>query len=331
MGKDERRRPAAAGSSEHRFGASQVRARTGERVKQRTGLMVGVFVAVTAVVSIVGFWLQHRYAIAWWAFNLGSFGPFAGGLAVLMLNRRLALGAVWRPGLGLSVQLIRRSLLMAGVALAIVLACVQFYTFFRWQMKPIDLARVPHPLAMPGDVATIFGFVALAMLIGLTLEEFGWRTVLEPSLRQRYPVVTTAVVVGVIWASWSWPVWQAGLGRYAMQGSLLELGLFLLCHYVICVSVSLILVLVHNRMRIGNWACAVAFRLVFGLGFFLILDEEQGRWQPMFAISLTSALAALVGLYYYRRAVVANRPRPARDRSSAVPVPNDSEDASKSH
>lgn len=302
----------------------------GERVKQRTGLMVAVFIAATAPVSILGFWLQHRYAIAWWAFNLGSFGPFAGGLAVLLLNRRLALGAIWRPGLGWNVQLIRRSLLMGGLALAIVLACVQFYTFFRWPMKPIDLPLVPHPLALPGDVGTIFGFVALAMLIGFTLEEFGWRTVLEPSLRQRYPVVTTAVMVGVIWATWSWPVWQGALQRYASAGSLLELGLFLICHYVICISISLLMVLVHNRMRVGNWACAVAFRLVFGLGFFLILDEELGRWQPMFAISLSSGVAALIGLYYYRRAVAANRARPARDQPSAVPVPDDNEDASKS-
>jgi hypothetical protein len=302
-----------------------------EGVTQRTGPMVAVFIVVTGVVSVVGFWLQQRYAIAWWAFNLGSFGPFAGGLAVLALNRRLALGAVWRPGLGLSVQIIRRSLLMAGVALAIVLACVQFYTFFRWQMKPVDLPLVPHPLALPGDVGTIFGFIALAMLVGFTLEEFGWRTVLEPSLRQNYPVVTTAVMVGVIWGTWSWPVWQGGLRRYAERGSLVEVALFLLAHYVICISVSLLMVLVHNRMRIGNWACAVAFRLVFGLGFFLILDEELGRWQPMFAISLSCTAAALVGLYYYHRAVLANRARSARDQPSAEPDSSDIEDASRSH
>lgn len=292
--------------------------------------MLAVFAGVTGVVSVIGFWLQHRYAIAWWAFNLGSFGPFAGGLAVLALNRRLGLGARWRPGFGLSVQLVRRSLLMAGVALAIVLTCVQFYTFFRWRMKPVELPLIPHPLALPGDVGTILGFVALAMLVGFALEEFGWRTVLQPSLRQHYPVVTTAVLVGVLWGTWSWPVWQAGFARFTGAGTLLELGLYLTAHYVICIAVSLLMVLVHNRMRVGMWACAVAFRLVFGLGFFLILDEELGRWQPMFAISLACVAAALVGLHYYRRAVPAQRTRPVRDQPSTVPDPNQVEDVSRS-
>lgn len=289
----------------------------GGGVKLRVGLTLALFITVTFAVSAVGFWLHNRYAIAYWVFDLRSLGPFAGGLTVLALNRRLGLGVRWVPGLGFNVQLIRRSVLTAGVALAIVLSCVQFYTFFRWRMKPVDLPNVPHPLALPGDVGTISALVLVAMLIGLVLEEFGWRTVLEPTLRQRYNVVTTALVIGLIWGSWSWPLWQAGLDRLAGPGTLVEFVLFLGGVYVTCVSISLLLVLVHQRMRVGHWASSVAFRLVFGFGFFLILDEEQGRWQPMFAISLACATAALVGLYYYRRAALAQRARSARMNVSA--------------
>lgn len=310
-------------------GCVDVRTEVGECVQQRTGMMLAVFIAVTFAVSAIGFWFHHQYAIAWWAFNLGSFGPFAGGLAVLALNRRLNLGAVWKPGLGFNVQLIRRSVLMAGVALAIVLTCVQFYNFFRWRMKPIDLPLVPHPLAMPGDVGTILGFVALAMLIGFALEEFGWRTVLEPTLRRNHSVVITAAIVGVIWATWSWPVWQAALSRYAERGSIIQLGLYLGFHYLMCIAISVLMVLVHIKMAVGNWAAPVAFRLVFGLGFFLILDEERGAWQPMFVISMACVGAALVGLHYYRRATPANRVRPVQDQTPTAPERQEIEDAPK--
>lgn len=283
--------------------------------QQRTGLLVAIFVAVTFAVSAVGFWLHARYAIAYWVFDLGSFGPLAGGLAVLALNRRLQLGARWVPGLGFNRQVIRRSVLAGAAALAIVLACVQFYTFFRWRMKPVDLALVPHPLALPGDSLTIFWLVGLGLLLGLIMQEFGFRTVLQPTLRQRFGLVQTAVIVGLIWGTWSWPAWQGALERFNRTGSLLGLLLFLVAHYVMTIAVSLILVLLHDQMRRGQWASAVAFRLVYGLGFFLILDEEQGMWQPMFAISLACSAAAAVGVYYYRRAALAQRARSARDKN----------------
>ena len=284
-------------------------------MKQRIGLGVAVFVVVTFAVSAVGFWAHHHFAIAYWVFDLGSFGPFAGGLAVLLVNRRLHLGARWVPGLGFNVQVVRRSVLAGAIALAIVLSCVQFYTFFRWRMKPIDLPMVPHPLALPGDSGTIFLLVALGMLIGLTLQEFGFRTVLQPTLRTRYSVPVTGVIVGVIWGTWSWPAWQSVLQRFDRTGGPLGLVLFLGAHYVMTISISLLLVALHNnRMNSGQWASAVAFRLLFSLGFFLILDEEQGMWQPMFAISLACAAAAAVSLYYYRRAALAQRGWSARDK-----------------
>lgn len=305
--------------------ARQGPAMRGSAVKQRIGLTLAIFIGVTAVVSAIGFWLHVHYAIAYWVFNLGSFGPLAGGLAVLALNRPLGLGARWVPGLGFNSQVVRRTLLITGVALAIVLACVQFYTFFRWQMKPIDLPLVPHPLALPGDVGTIFGLVALGMLIGLIMEEFAWRTVLQPTLRQRYNVLTTGVVLGAIWATWSWPAWQGAITRLMAEKSVLEFILFLAGHYVTCVAISLILVVLHARMRVGHWVSAVVFRLIFGLGFFLILDEEAGRWQAMFAISLACSAAAAVGLYYYRRAALAQRARTARDQSARSTEPGPAE------
>lgn len=300
-------------------------------LKQRIGLTLAIFIGVTAVVSGIGFWLHARYAIAYWVFNLGSFGPLVGALAVLALNRPLRLGALWVPGLGFNSQVVRRTLLITGVALAIVLACVQFYTFFRWQMKPIDLPMLPHPLALPGDVGTIFGLVALGMAIGLAMEEFAWRTVLQPTLRRRYNPVTTAFAVGAIWATWSWPAWQAAITRLRGGGPPLDFVLYMAGHYVTCIAISLIFVVLHARMRWGHWVSAVAFRLVFGLGFFLILDEESGRWQAMFAISLSSAAAAAVGLYYYRRAALAQRARTARDQDARSSEPSPADASAGSH
>lgn len=265
----------------------------------------------TYLFSVPLYWLQARFEIATWVFDLGSIGPFLGGLVALLVSRGLRLPLRWVPGLGFNVQVVRRSVLAAGAAVAIVLLAVQFYGFFHWPMKPIDLAGVPYPLALPGDSGTIFGFVALGMLIGCILEEFGWRTILEPTLLPRLGVLGTGIAVGVIWGAWQWPFWQALLQRQSTNPSRMQGLLYTGSHFAAAIAVSVILVVLHQRMRRGQWVAAVAFRLVYGLGFFLILDEELGRWQPMFAIATCTALAAAVGYYNHWRRARTKRIRPA--------------------
>ena len=277
----------------------------------RVLLAAAIFVIATYLISIPLYWLQGRFEIATWVFNLGTLGPFLGGLVALLVCRGLRLPLRWVAGLGFNVQVVRRSILAAAAALAIVLLAVQFYGFFHWQMKPIDLAGVPYPLAMPGDSGTIFGFIAIGLLIGCILEEFGWRTILEPTLLPKLGVLGTGIVVGVIWGLWQWPFWLALMQRQSTNPSRMQALLYTGSHFVAAIAVSLILVVIHQRMRHGHWAAAVAFRWVYGIGFFLILDEELGRWQPMFAIAACSALAAAVGYYYHWRRTRTKRVRPA--------------------
>ncbi|NNG19022.1 hypothetical protein HJ590_05425 [Naumannella sp. ID2617S] len=285
-------------------------------------MAAAVFLIATALFSIPLFWIQQHFRIATWVFNLGSIAPVLGGLVALALRRPLRLPLLWLPGGGFDVQVVRRTIVGIGAALAILLLVVQFYGFFRWGLRPTELSELPHPLAMPDDTGTIFGFVALGLLVGVTLEEFGWRTILEPTLNQKLGVLATGIAVGVCWGLWQWPVWQSLIDRQESNPSRMQALLYAGSHMVVAVAVSLILVIIHQRMRRGRWASSVAFRVVFGLGFFLILDEESGRWQPMFAIAACSAGVAAVGYFYHWRGERVRRANAERRRQAASGVPS---------
>ncbi len=52
------------------------------------------------------------------------------------------------------------------------------------------------------------------LLIAGALEEFGWRGFLQPRLQQKYSALTSAIVVGLIWAVWHFPVVYFGGASY---------------------------------------------------------------------------------------------------------------------
>lgn len=55
--------------------------------------------------------------------------------------------------------------------------------------------------------ALVFGFT---LVLGGSLEEFGWRGFVQERLQARWGGLTTAVVVGVAWALWHLPLHAAG-------------------------------------------------------------------------------------------------------------------------
>lgn len=64
------------------------------------------------------------------------------------------------------------------------------------------------------NLSGYLGLVAPSMLITFFLgpfgEEFGWRGYLLPRLLKHFSVVPAALVVGVIWAIWHWPLLYQG-------------------------------------------------------------------------------------------------------------------------
>lgn len=287
------------------------RARSEGQARSRLFQAVALFVVVTYAVSAVLYVVQRLTHLETYVFYLPSIGPLVGGLVALAVRDRLDLPIKWVPGLGFNIQVIRRSVLLIGVAIAIVMLCVQMYSFLRWNMKPARLDLIHYPGLVDEYVPPVFALICLGILVGVAMEEFGWRTVLEPTLRQAMPVWKTALVTGLIWSGWQWTVFGPVLNRWRHDGGIVVIAAYLFFWLVTQIAISMILVLAHNKMRRGNWVAAVAFRFVYGVGFFLILDEEVGRWQAMWAISMACLICAAVGYYYYWRSL--NRKASARE------------------
>lgn len=285
-------------------GAYAAMSEDGARVKQRLWLAVAVFAAVTIGVDAILWWLQVRLDIAWWVFSLTSFAPAVGAAVTLLLRRPLDLPAVWRPGFALNAQSIRRTVLMLGLGAGLVLAYTQLATMLKWPLRPLNLDAVPYPFALPGDRSTLLLLTSLAYFIMAGFEELGWRALLQPTLRQRYGVFTTGLVIGLIWSVATPTLFVRALGRWELRPVGTEVALFVIAYVAAQVGLSWLIALGQQRMKYGHWLSAVAIRWVLLMGLFLILDEELGRWQPMSLIAFVLWLFSAVGFFYHWRSDV---------------------------
>lgn len=80
---------------------------------------------------------------------------------------------------------------------------------------------------------TIRGFLSqflVTLLVAGALEEFGWRGFVQPRLQERWSALSGALVVGVVWALWHFPLVYRGAGAGydtgAFVGFLIGLPLF---------------------------------------------------------------------------------------------------------
>jgi uncharacterized protein len=125
-----------------------------------------------------------------------------------------------------AVALLTAPVLMLGVLLALSL---------------ISPAFLPAILRS-GEKATLL-LVGLATALGAgVFEELGWTGFAIPELRRRYGVLTTGLVVGVLWAAWHFLVylWVSGTvsgGGLSLVGYFLDAFLFLVLFRVLMVWV----------------------------------------------------------------------------------------------
>ena len=56
------------------------------------------------------------------------------------------------------------------------------------------------------------------MIVGGVIEEIGWRGFLQPVLEEKLPFVPAALLVGLVWAVWHFPLWFVqNAGQSAMN------------------------------------------------------------------------------------------------------------------
>ena len=74
--------------------------------------------------------------------------------------------------------------------------------------------------------SVLIGAIVLSLLIG-SFEEIGWTGFAVPHLRTRHSVLTTGLVVGVVWGAWHFPLfWEADSFSAALPFTLLLTRLF---------------------------------------------------------------------------------------------------------
>lgn len=133
--------------------------------------------------------------------HLTQVGPAVAALIVLTCSRRVR--ALVSPGLIPRGSGAWRAALAAGVVLL-------GWAVLSWAggATPALLGASTLPVGLP--------LLVVAQLIGSLAEELGWRGLLLPVLRQRFPIATASTIVGLLWGIWhvgifaSGPVFVAG-------------------------------------------------------------------------------------------------------------------------
>jgi hypothetical protein len=124
-----------------------------------------------------------------------------------------------------AVALLTAPLLMMAVALALSLLSLEF---------------TPSLFTAKDKVAHVLFGLAVGLAAGI-IEELGWTGFATPELRRRYSVLTTGLIVGVLWAVWHLLVafWASGTvsGAFSLTSFLLDPFLFLVGFRVLMVWV----------------------------------------------------------------------------------------------
>jgi membrane protease YdiL (CAAX protease family) len=175
--------------------------------------------------------------------------------------------------------------------------------------------------------AAITMYVVLAGTIGMVRscssalgEEIGWRGFLVPQLAKRYSYTTTALVTGIIWSLWHYPVLI-----FADYNSGTPVWYGLSCFTVMVVSISF--VFAWMRLKSGSlWTGALlhASHNLFIQGFFDPITSDTGRTKYIigeFGAAL-AVVSIVFGVYFWsrRHELPAAEPSVTSSVRSEVPV-----------
>ncbi|GAA4984024.1 hypothetical protein GCM10023317_08480 [Actinopolymorpha pittospori] len=236
----------------------------------RMGIVVGLFYAVTLLGAGGLGLLQPLLRVDPVIIELTQFGPALGVLTVFLVWRR-----GWRPpvaaGLTLSRPVLVRLLTVAAVATGI----------FAVAIGACALLGVDVDYTHPGALTHSFWVIAAAQLLGACAEESGWRCFLQPYLRTRYGVVTSGVLVGLLWGCWHVQVFAFG-------------SAYVVAFLISAVALSVILAVLVEGTRGRNLLVAGSFHALVNLGLLLLLPEESGDLRAETIFSSACVLGALV-------------------------------------
>jgi uncharacterized protein len=175
----------------------------------------GILIALTPV----GFPISTEQVEFYMALMANQAGPLLAGILLtsLIYGRaglreffarllRWRVGARWYV-----VALLTAPLLATAVPLALSLFSREF---------------LPAIFTTDDLAAPLLSGIAAGLMVGL-FEEFGWTGFAIPRMRQRYGVLTTGLVVGVLWGAWHFPMfWETDSFSGVLPFAILVVRLF---------------------------------------------------------------------------------------------------------
>lgn len=237
-------------------------------------LVIVLFYVVTSIAALLLGMIQPSLHIPQVVIQLTQFGPTIGVLAVLLLfSKRLNL----HLALGFSLQ--------DFVWKRVFVAVVSIFVIFVLSASVIRLTGYPVGYSDPAALPYSFLLILLAQFIGAAGEECGWRCFLQPYLQSRLKVLTSSIIVGLLWGLWHIGIFAHGLAFTAS---------FLLTSVALSVMLGELL----RHARGNNLLIATVLHTCMNIGLLLFFNEESGNVFSMATVAVCSALIA-IALYMF--------------------------------
>jgi uncharacterized protein len=278
-----------------------------ERQPNRLGAELATFLVLTFALSSI-FYVLFAHAKT---LSLGGglyvgllmWCPGTSALITRLVFQRNVRGEGWAWG--------RTRYELTGYALPIAYAACAYAAVWIFDFGGVDLGRFKT-----GAVR----FVTLGLAINLAFalgEELGWRGFLVPKLAERLSFTATAVVSGIIWASWHMP-----LIIFADYNGGTPTLYSIACFAVMVVGISF--PMAWLRLRSGSlWPAALlhASHNLFIQGFFDIVTVDTGVTKYLLSEfgAVLALTAAITGWLFWRL----DRKHPALRISNLAPASGD--------
>ncbi|SFB30445.1 CPBP family intramembrane glutamic endopeptidase [Clostridium frigidicarnis] len=140
-------------------------------------------------------------------------------------------------------------------------------------------ATIEHPLYI-----AILAFPI--MIIGGGLEEIGWRGFLQSALQKKFSIISSTVIVGIIWTVWHLPLWFiSGSPQSSMSFlcfSITGIALSFLLAAILYGTKSVFLCIIFHTFINSFWSVFVpnerllpaCFMLIFAIVMFIVIEKK---------------------------------------------------------
>ncbi len=271
------------------------------KAPQSPVITIGVFLVLTIALYTLGVWL---------VFRLGSATPLmlsVGFAAILtcLITRTSLRGLGWHWGSwkfhGLSYFLpLGYAALAYGLIWAFGVGDWYDSAFVLEQKESYNLGAWSNTAVIAFHfllTATVSFILLLPSVLG---EELGWRGLLVPELSKLMPFTGIALVSGLLWAVWHWPLMFMGLYGNEATPFLYQLVCFTLC------IMSMSVIMTYVRLKTDSLWPAVIFHMshnVFLQKFFgpMTSAKANSAWFLDEFGAVMPAILLVLAVFYWRK------------------------------